>query len=100
MSSWSAGRWSRSVPSYQDVAFHNGKVYAVANGGDLYEHEISEDSDTGVSGVQQVIAAPAPPLLGGYLQVRSLPYRKDASEYLMLFFWKKSKLLPSTITKV
>ncbi|KAG2563396.1 hypothetical protein PVAP13_8KG324300, partial [Panicum virgatum] len=71
MSSWSAGRWSRSVPSYQDVAFNNGKVYAVANGGDLYEHEISEDSDTGeprVSGVQQVIAAPAPPLLGGYLQ--------------------------------
>ena len=75
---------------YQDMAFHNGKVYAVANGGDLYEHEISEDSDTGeprVSGVQQVIAAPAPPLLGGYLQVRSLPYRKDASEYLMLFFF-------------
>ena len=58
---------------YQDMAFHNGKVYAVANGGDLYEHEISEDSDTGeprVSGIQRVMGAPAPPLLGGYLQVR------------------------------
>ena len=43
---------------YQDMAFHNGKVYAVANGGDLYEHEISEDSDTGeprVSGIQRVM---------------------------------------------
>ena len=73
MSSWSTGLRSSSVHPYQDMAFHNGKVYAVANGGDLYKHEISEDSDTGEPKgfwdptSDGVMGAPAPPPVGRIL---------------------------------
>ncbi|RLM70246.1 hypothetical protein C2845_PM17G13180 [Panicum miliaceum] len=86
-SSWST-RLSRgsSVHHYQDMAFHNGKVYAVANGGDLYEHEISEDTDTGeprVSRIKRVIAA-APSLASA---IKCYLVRSCTSCKLLLVRW-------------
>ncbi|KAF8685321.1 hypothetical protein HU200_044024 [Digitaria exilis] len=70
MLSWSTGiSKTTNVYRYQDMAFYNGMVYAVSNGGDLFEHEVSKDSDTGepgVSRIKQVMAAPPP--LDGYYQ--------------------------------
>lgn len=57
------------VYRYQDMAFYNDMVYAVANGGDLFAHEVSKDIDTReprVSRIMQVMAAPPP--LDGYYQ--------------------------------
>ncbi|TVT99421.1 hypothetical protein EJB05_55243, partial [Eragrostis curvula] len=43
---WS-GRRRRSGLRYQDMAFHEGNLYAVPIGGDLIVHEVTEDSETG-----------------------------------------------------
>jgi hypothetical protein len=34
--------------SYQDIAFHDGSIYAMAEQGDLYVHRVSEDDGLGV----------------------------------------------------
>ncbi|KAL6654712.1 hypothetical protein ACP70R_008177 [Stipagrostis hirtigluma subsp. patula] len=66
MSSWSMSLidW---LHEYQDMAFHNGKIYTVDGGGGLFAHEITKDRDTGeprVSRMEEVI--PAPPQLDGF----------------------------------
>ncbi|KAF8673354.1 hypothetical protein HU200_048914 [Digitaria exilis] len=51
MLSWSTGiSKTTNVYRYQDMAFYKGMLYAVANGGDLFEHEVSKGSDTGEPG--------------------------------------------------
>ncbi|KQJ92284.1 hypothetical protein BRADI_4g42652v3 [Brachypodium distachyon] len=45
-------------PGYEDIAFHHGNIYGVTKKGDLYKHDIGEDSGTGepvVSYAKQVI---------------------------------------------
>ncbi|KQJ92196.1 hypothetical protein BRADI_4g42198v3 [Brachypodium distachyon] len=51
-------REARELRPIQDIAFHHGNVYGVNGTGDLYAHNISEDSGTGemvVSHAKQVI---------------------------------------------
>ncbi|PNT65424.1 hypothetical protein BRADI_4g42198v3 [Brachypodium distachyon] len=62
MSSWSTATYVAQESDYdfhyQDIAFHHGNVYGVNGTGDLYAHNISEDSGTGemvVSHAKQVI---------------------------------------------
>lgn len=60
MSSWSMTLCSYGR-QYKDMAFHLGNLYSVANRGELFVHEVREDSDTRepkVSPVKQVIPAP------------------------------------------
>ncbi|KQJ92282.1 hypothetical protein BRADI_4g42646v3 [Brachypodium distachyon] len=51
--------WSIAAnPGYEDIAFHHGNIYGVTRKGDLYAHNISEDSgtrETVVSYSKQVI---------------------------------------------
>lgn len=74
MLSWSTGLWDIAIP-YQDMAFHASKLYAVANGGDLFLHEVSEDSETRepkISRIERVIRA-APEIVDGYYSVSNEP---------------------------
>ncbi|CAN6363416.1 unnamed protein product [Urochloa humidicola] len=43
MSSWSGLRWDCSYRFYEDMAFYEGRIYAVATSGDLFVHEIADD---------------------------------------------------------
>lgn len=54
MSFWSTA----DSPGYEDIAFHHGNIYGVTKKGDLYKHDIGEDSGNGepvVSYAKQVI---------------------------------------------
>ncbi|TVU24251.1 hypothetical protein EJB05_26672, partial [Eragrostis curvula] len=60
MSSWSMGL-CYGYQSFQDMAVHMGKVYTVENGGDLFLHKVTEDSDTRepkISRIERVMRAP------------------------------------------
>ncbi|XP_034591859.1 probable F-box protein At1g44080 [Setaria viridis] len=61
MSSWSTGLCNDHW--YHDMAFYKGKLFTVTQEGNLFVHEVTEDSDNGelrVSRVEQVIQAPPP----------------------------------------
>ncbi|TVT99406.1 hypothetical protein EJB05_55226, partial [Eragrostis curvula] len=60
MPEWSTRR-PRNIRNYQDMAFHEGSLYAVASGGDLFLHEVTKNSESGepmVRGDKQVIQSP------------------------------------------
>ncbi|XP_022681879.1 uncharacterized protein LOC111257090 [Setaria italica] len=61
MSSWSTGLCNDHW--YHDMAFYKGKLFTVTQEGNLFVHEVTEDSDNGelrVSRVEKVIQAPPP----------------------------------------
>ncbi|CAO2146600.1 unnamed protein product [Urochloa humidicola] len=46
MSSWSTGLlYDYSYRRYQDMAYYEGRIYAVSTSGDLFVHEVTEDID-------------------------------------------------------
>ncbi|TVU24242.1 hypothetical protein EJB05_26663, partial [Eragrostis curvula] len=66
MPSWSRPGEHNSCRYYEDIAFHEGNIYTVAAGGDLFVHEITKGSVTRepkLSLPKRVLQAPAWPVL-------------------------------------
>ncbi|KAL6654713.1 hypothetical protein ACP70R_008178 [Stipagrostis hirtigluma subsp. patula] len=77
MSLWSTSTGLfHGLYEYQDMAFHDGKIYTVDRTGRLFAHEVTKDKDTGeprVSWMEQVI--PAPPQFDDfYAYLKPLTY--------------------------